>query len=149
MARKAARKANGKILGSSVPAAVAPTIKMTDPAAFKKLCSAVHNATADADEARAQIGGLISAAVEKRHLDKKAFAFYRVLNKMSDVKLATTRAHLLYYLEIGGIDERCERQGQLLADRPEIEQAGAEIVQFDRGEQANEVGEFEPELDQA
>ncbi len=116
-------------------------IKVIDESSFRKLVKALQNAVAEKDEAVATIGGLISSAVEKKHLHKKAFAMYRGIARLSDAHLATVLAHFDHYREIGGLDERASKQQEMFA-RPEVgetEDDETNVVDFDKSM------EFEPE----
>jgi hypothetical protein len=145
MARKRKTKIQRKQHKPSGQAAP-QSLKVIAETDFKRLEDSIRNAERDKNEAVSIIGGLVNAAVDKKNLDKRAFAIYRRLSKLSDLHLHTTLAHLDRYRAIGKLDERASQQGQLLSDQPEIG-AGAEIVQFESHRE--EVAEFEPEMDVA
>lgn len=94
------------------------TMKVIPAAKFKTLVRRLKSAESDKNEAVSAIGGVISAAVEKDHLDKRAFRLFRQLDRLEDNKLATTLAHFDYYRDIGGLDERAKAQGEMFK-RPE------------------------------
>ncbi len=70
------------------------------------------------NEAVGEMGQIVSDAVEKKHLHKRAFAIARRLLRLEDQELAITLAHLDQYLEDLGIRERATAQAQMfkLAD---------------------------------
>ena len=59
------------------------------------------------------IGEAIAQAVEKKHLDRKAFGIACQLDGMADEKLAVSYFHLLRYMDDLGIPERATKQGDM------------------------------------
>jgi hypothetical protein len=102
----------------SPPPTPANTMEVIPQAKFLTLCRQIKKHTGDKDSSVGEIRSLISNACEKQHLEKRAFAMYRSLARLSDEKLSETLAHLDYYRDIGGLDQRAAQQGQLFA-RPE------------------------------
>lgn len=95
---------------------------------FKKLVRSVKSNESDKNEAAGAIGQAVNKAIEKNHLDKKAFAIFRQLDRLSDMKLSTTLSHLEHYCEIGGLNARCEQQGELIDREAELAAASVEGV---------------------
>lgn len=60
----------------------------------------------------------IADAVEKKHLDKKAFALLRRLDKMENEDLATFWDNFLAYMDMAGLNERIESVGKLPLPEP-------------------------------
>ena len=60
----------------------------------------------------------IADAVEKKHLDKKAFALLRRLDKMENEDLATFWDNMLAYMDMAGLSERIESVGKLPLPEP-------------------------------
>jgi len=90
---------------------------------FKNLVRKVKVAEGTKNEGVSEMGGIISDAVEKKHLDKRAFSIFRRLDRLDDDKLAICLAHLDHYRRIGLLDERASRQAELFqeaqAEEPE------------------------------
>jgi hypothetical protein len=129
---------------------------------FAALLRAVKSHEADKNEAVGSLGAVIKNAVEKQHLDRKAFGIFRGLARMSDRKLATTMAHLEHYLEIGGLNERVTRQGDMVGRETELAEAKVDDVKangsrkkrgakkpakFETQRQREAAGEFEHGVD--
>lgn len=95
---------------------------------LKTLISQIKNAEKEKDEAVATVGGLISAAVEKKHFDKNALSKFRSLEKLSDRKLATTLTHLFHYIEVGGLEARASAQGDMVSRDQELAEAKIETI---------------------
>lgn len=102
MARKS--KARPKVKVVSEPD------KLISQPDFLSLLRACKNRQKDMDEARGSMGNAVKLAMDKKHLDRAAFAIFRRLDRLSDNKLAVTRRNLLHYLEIGGLNDRASRQ---------------------------------------
>lgn len=79
---------------------------------FDKLVTRIGPETRKSDEARSAIGGIVAAAVENDNLHKAAFATFRRLKKMDDVKRTEYLFHFDQYREYGGFD-----RDDLLPDR--------------------------------
>jgi hypothetical protein len=62
------------------------------------------------------IGEAIAQAVEKKHLDRKAFGLACQLDSLSDEKLAISYYHLLRYIDDLGIPERASAQGNMFEE---------------------------------
>lgn len=101
---------------------VKPSETMTVPTEkqFSVLVRAVRSHEADKNEAVGNLGATIKNAIDKQHLDRKAFGIFRGLMRMSDKKLATTMAHLEHYCEIGGLNKRAEAQGDMIGRNAEL-----------------------------
>lgn len=123
--QKRGRKPAAKRTESTRKASPSETMQVISESAFKSLLSKIKGAEADKNEAVGSIGSAISNAVEKNHLDKKAFSLFRTLQRMSDNKLATTIAHFDHYREIGGLDERAANQEQMF-ERTEVSEIDPE-----------------------
>jgi hypothetical protein len=89
---------------------------------FKALVKQVTAAESDKNESVGRIGSLISQAVEKNHLDKKAFAMFRAMKRMSPSKYNTTKSHFDHYCEIWGLNELGSAQAELV-ERTETDPA--------------------------
>ena len=104
--------------GKRKPAA----LKMIGESDFRglvKQCEILKNRSG---KATSEMGGLISNAVENKHLDKKAFSIFRALKKLGDSdpqKLGTTLTCLDYYRDIGGLDKIVEDNPTLDIERQE------------------------------
>ena len=59
------------------------------------------------------IGEAIAQAVEKKHLDRKAFGIACQLDAMSDERLAITLPHLRRYIDDLKLDERASAQEEM------------------------------------
>ena len=70
-----------------------------------------------ASEKAGEVGEMIAKAVETKHFDRKALSIVRGLEQMSDNKLQVTLPHLMMYIDALQLNERAERQGQLIADQ--------------------------------
>lgn len=86
--------------------------------AFAKMMRSIKNAEKDKQSAVGTIGQIIKAAADTDNVDTKALGMYRALEKMSDNKLATALAQFDHFREIGGLDERARKQGQLFNVNP-------------------------------
>lgn len=97
-------------------ARVKPSETMSIPSEtkFKTLVKQVTAAESDKNESVGRIGALISNAVEKDYLDKKAFAMFRAMKRMSPGKYRITKAHFDHYCASWGLDEAAEAQGELV-----------------------------------
>jgi hypothetical protein len=62
------------------------------------------------------IGEAIAQAVEKKHLDRKAFSLACQLDGMSDEKLSISYYHLLRYIDDLGIPERASAQANMFEE---------------------------------
>lgn len=102
----------------------APTEKQ-----FTALVRAVKSHEADKNEAVGSLGATIKNAIEKQHLDRKAFGIFRGLLRMSDKKLATTLAHLEHYCEVGGLNARVEAQPDMVGRAAELAETKVETVE--------------------
>lgn len=76
--------------------------------AFLALCKQIKNAQGEMDDYRAEMGGLVSAAVKSKHLHKRAFAMFRTLDKMSELKREETMRQLLMYGSHAGWDDQAD-----------------------------------------
>lgn len=85
--------------------AVIPLIKASDLASLLKKCNAAERAMS---EERGSLGGLVSDAVEHKHLHKGAFGIFRRLDKMSDQKRSELLYHLDYYREQSTWDDQLD-----------------------------------------
>lgn len=74
--------------------------------AFLQLLKQIKNAQGEMDDYRAEMGGLVSAAVKSKHLNKRAFAIFRTLDKMSELKREETMRQLLMYGSHAGWDDQ-------------------------------------------
>ena len=83
---------------------------------FTNLCRKVKVAEGTKNEGVSEMGGAISDAVEKKHLDKRAFGIFRRLDRLDDDKLAICLGHLYQYIAYGKLQERADRQGKLFAE---------------------------------
>jgi hypothetical protein len=90
-----ARKANVVNIADGAPAARTSHKAITE-SEFEKLLKKCSTMQANMDTDRASLGGLISDAVENKHLHKGAFGIFRRLDKMDDYK----RAELLFHLDL-------------------------------------------------
>jgi hypothetical protein len=104
------------------------TMQVPSEQQFKALMRAVKNADADINDAQSTKSELVKKAVDKQHLDRDAFSIFQKLNRKSDKKLATTLAHLLHYVEVGGLNERIERQGELIGREKELAETDVKEV---------------------
>ena len=135
---------------------------------FRSLVRSIKSFEKDRNEAAGNIGSKVRNAVEKHHLDKKAFSLYSMLERMSDNKLATTLAHFDHYREIGGLDERAAKQSEMferselreeqerqpepeeqeeVEERTEAAPADANVRHVRKGSFARRVREQQPDFD--
>src|SRR5215468_11107280 len=82
---------------------------------LKELLKTVKSAEADKNEAVGRKGGLIASAVDKDHLDKKAWAWLCQAERMSALKGSTTLNHFLHYVAVLGLEERWKQQAEMFA----------------------------------
>lgn len=115
-AKRGSKAANKSATPSATSAAVQPseTLRVISEKDFHALVKKVKSHEADKNESVGAIGGAINAAVEAKHLHKKAFGTYRMCARMSDNKLSEFLAHFDHYRNIGGLDERASTQGQMI-----------------------------------
>lgn len=111
------------------PKSTTSTVKAITPGEFKTLNTKVKAAERVMSEERASLGGIISDAVEHKHLHKTAYAVWRKFNRMSDVKRAEALFHFDVYRERSDWnaqpDMMPDRGGQAEDDPPETESASA------------------------
>lgn len=100
--------------------------------AFKSLIDDLEALEQNAKSANGEMGALIKKAANEQFFDKHALRLFRSLKRVKDNrKLATTMAHLAFYCDIGGLDERAEEQGDMI-EREETD-AGTEAGKVVRG----------------
>jgi hypothetical protein len=104
-------------------------MKVPSQGKFRSLMKQIKAAEADKNESTGRIGSLIANAVERDHLDKKALAILRTLERASPQRGALTWAHLQRYVEIYGLNELWSRQGEMFdeGDEDYAPQAGAAL----------------------
>ena len=118
-ARKPSAKAQAATTETAKPS---ETLKIISEGQFNTLVRLLRGHESNKNEAVGAIGSAIADAVERKHLDRKAFGIFRTLARMSDERLATTLAHLDHYRQIGGLDDRAAQQSQMF-DREETDNA--------------------------
>lgn len=96
---------------------------------FTTLIRAVKGHEADKNEVLGGLGATIKNAIDKQHLDRKAFAIFRGLMRMSDKKLTTTLAHLDHYIEIGGLNARILSQPDMIGRDAELAETKVDAVE--------------------
>lgn len=94
-----------------------------------------------AQEKAGEMGEMIAKACETKHFDRKALSMVRGLDAMSDNKLQVTLPHLLMYIDALGLNERAERQGQLIADQKTAAKAGGKAADMDDDGENGDDGE--------
>lgn len=136
MAKKSRRKPQAKAAAAPQREAVKPSdvIKVPSEVILKKLVRALKGHEADKNEAVGNMGSLIAQAVEKHHLDKRAFRMANTLGRLEDHKLAITYFHLLHYLEVLGVPERAKAQEEMFARPGEADESEGESEEEDEGE---------------
>jgi hypothetical protein len=122
------------------PVKPSETLAVPNEKQFAALVRAVRSHEADKNEAVGSLGAAIKNAVEKQHLDRKAFGIFRGLMRMSDKKLATTLAHLEHYCSIGGLTERAARQGDMIGREAELAEADVKAVAPNGGRKKRGAG---------
>lgn len=80
-------------------------INEKDLKALLRTCASFKNQT---DELVGELREKIAFAVDKKHLDKKAFADLRRLDRMDDEDLARHWDTLLAYMDMAGVTKRIE-----------------------------------------
>jgi len=110
MAKKAKARRKGRATKTD-----AQQIEMKFPAdaKLKRLMSAVDAADADKNESVGRKGSLISQAVERDHLDKKAWADLCSYKRMSPIKARYRYRHFLHYLKVFGLEEAWDEQAEM------------------------------------
>lgn len=153
MAKRAKARASKARAGKPQSEAAAPSdvIKVPSEGKLKALLRACKGADADRNEASGRKGSLISNAVERDHLDKKAWSYACALEKMSQQKGAITWSHLLHYVECLGLQEKFDQQEEMFA-RPEIgeaeEEADVAAVSNGKGAKPPRAGSFAEKMKQ-
>lgn len=123
---KAAMQEAQQAAAEKVDNAALPVPSTNDVVNLARRCKALKKQGA---EVTGQIGEMIAQAVEKKHLDRKAFGMARQLDAMSDDKLRVTYRHLLKYIDDLGVAKRATAQGDMFEEEDEEgagEPAGAE-----------------------
>lgn len=100
---------------------------------LRNLLKSIKLAEGEKDEAVGIIREKIGFAVEKKNLNKVAFAYVRKFDKMEAEKLADLWDTLELYMEMTGLFDRIESVAKLPFDAPKEPQEGE-----DDGEQAKE-----------
>ena len=110
------KKADAKPKPAKTEAAMVGTIA---PNKLKALLRASKKTKEQTSALSGELGQMVANAVENDHLHRKAFSFTKQLHQMPDEKLAECMAHLMFYLDAAGINERVEKVGRLdLGDGP-------------------------------
>jgi hypothetical protein len=97
-----------------------PAEQMTTQPDLLSLLRTMKNRQRSMDEDRGSMGNAVKLAVEKKHLNKRAFAIYRTLERLPDSRLGPVLRNLLHYVEIGGLNDRATAQLEfsVLTDKP-------------------------------
>lgn len=90
--------------------------KNIPPKKLKELLNNLDRAQEDIDELRGGMGGVMTAAVEKYHLDKKMIGWIRQLRRLSAEKLADKLAKFNYYLDASGLSDKAKSAQRLPLD---------------------------------
>lgn len=77
---------------------------------FLTLLTICKNRQHDIDRAKGAMGGAVKLAIDKKHLDRPAFAMFQKLDRLPSGRLRTTLRHLHHYIEIGGLNDRAQEQ---------------------------------------
>lgn len=112
---KAAKKSAAKPTVLNPGPRSAPAVAVISEQAFRKLHSAVKSAEADKNESVGRTGSLIAQAVEKHNLNKKAYNWFRQLDRTSNNKLADLVDQFQHLCEIGGINKRIAEQQEMFS----------------------------------
>lgn len=72
-------------------------------------------------EIAGSLGEMVANAVEKKHLDRKAFSIVRALDSLSDERLAITLPHLMRYIDDLDLRKRATIQGDFYGSGSEGE----------------------------
>lgn len=125
MAKKAKAKTRPKRQQKNSPQPA--VMAVPSEAEFGRIVRSVRSHEKDKDAAVGSLRQVIATGVEKHHLDKRAFAIFRSLAKLSNKQLATTLAHLDHYREVGGLEQRATEQEQMFNRDAELTQAKVAI----------------------
>jgi hypothetical protein len=126
MARRKAEK--GKALASSS----SDGSRLPSGGQLRSLMKQIRSAEADKNESVGRIGSLISNAVERQRVDKKALSMLRALERQSLMKGRTTWEHLLHYVREYGLLEKWGSQERLFEDEPSGDETPANVVEFEQ-----------------
>jgi len=99
----------GKKAGKA-PQRVAGVGQFIEQADLLTLQRQIKGRQREMDEIRGSMGNAIALAVKQKHLDKRAHALYRTLEKMSDPLLSKTWKHLEHMAKVGGLLDRIDKQ---------------------------------------
>ena len=130
MATKKSRK-TGKRGKAASPKSDETTLLMPPTQTVQSLANEKRRTKKKLSEIAGDLGTSVKSAVDKKHLDKTAFAIATRLDALSDDKLAVTYYHLLRYMDDLDIPNRASAQGQMFEDAKEADgekAAGADNV---------------------
>jgi hypothetical protein len=95
---------------------VATTLLLPSAKLVKDLVQEGRNVKKRTQSIAGEFGEKIAAAVENKHLDRKALSLARTLDALADEKLHVTYIHLMEYIEWLGIKKRALAQEELFED---------------------------------
>lgn len=107
-----------------VSAALDTTIIFPKKSVLMRLAKEKRDARQKTQAISGEYGNSIAQAVEKDHLDRKAFSIAMQLDGMSDERLHITFHSLLNYMDELGITKRATAQEELFANGEDREPAG-------------------------
>jgi hypothetical protein len=124
MARRKAEKGKALVASSS------DVTKLPSEGQLRSLMKQIRSAEADKNESVGRIGSLISNAVERQHVDKKALSILRSLERQSLQRGDTTWRHLLHYVRATGLLDKWAQQGVMFEEAPDG--VSANVVDFEQ-----------------
>jgi hypothetical protein len=67
-------------------------------------------------DAVSAIGSMVTDAIERQSLHRRAFKIFCQLDKLTDAELKSTLTHLTHYIDVTGMKARANAQGVLFSD---------------------------------
>ena len=126
--KKSSRKKPAKPAKKGGPKVGKPTggsMKLPAASAIKALSKSLEAYDRDASKASKSKTELMAGAVTNQGIDRKAMSIAQSLKKMKrDNALAITLAHLPFYIEQLGLEERASKQGDMVGIDPKRDANG-------------------------
>lgn len=121
--------------------------RIISASAFGNLMNQIGIAEASKIESAGRIGGLVSDAVAKHNVNKKALGWYRQARRLNGAKLRDLLEQFEHYCDIGGLNEQAHQQDEMFsaAERGTTEPSFAEkLSKARKGNGANGVPKRKP-----
>lgn len=138
MAKKPAKPGTKPVKAPEPEQKTGPVVQLTSAATIKSLLKSGRALKENLDDLTSAHAAEVREAVDKKHLNKKAFQMIKSLDRMTPEKLAATMEAFDHYYEVSGLEARAE-------SAPRFEGTG--VADGEKGGEEDEFEEDPPRAD--